>query len=730
MKSLANRLLKVSEAVLKDYVSAYPTDKTDVMRDLSRLTRLVENRGIGLFTLSLPELDSILLDGLELGRLVLGCPLSKKAGPNIQVPRLFRGIWLRIFDVSGSLREDSDPTAIFFLRQLCCVGKSIEVGCTSKRTKEVLDEYRRVESSLHTPTLRWHDDDLGTDDAMRANHLCDGSTSSVRGVQPLLWDERSHSTDEHFRISNLLRKCQRNFDAFASALGNYDPESFTRFVSQESVGLGLKHGPGAVADLTKKEFKYDFPYWPAKLEATFPFKHFGCTGIAEARVETKHSDSKLYTSLQSSAWEQEEDVSSLDDPSLSLFDNVGEISLDCRPQHTSHFRESVGVRPHLSEPFSRLIAVPKTAKGPRLIAAEPTAHQWCQQLTARFLVERANGLFRGNLVTINDQEPSKRFASYASLTGKMATVDLSSASDRLSCWLVERAFRSNPSILRALHSHRTRGLADRISYPPVFFKLKKFATQGTAVTFPVQSYIFLIIALTASGFEADQPSDFLVGTGGKLDKYVNQVRVFGDDIIIPKHGYDDIVLLLHTLGLKVNTSKSFASGNFRESCGGHYFKGYDVTPLKTKSLSCTGPTSRQSLIDYSNNLFTKGLWNAAKTVELMIPSWIYRNMGVTRVDSGGFGLTSFVGSRVDHLRWRWNAKLQRKEVRTYTSNSRVRRKEYKSDNAVLQYFAEAPSPDEKWVHGLALQPKTRDGLRWEFPHWARDSVTGCTNLIG
>jgi hypothetical protein len=124
----------------------------------------------------------------------------------------------------------------------------------------------------------------------------------------------------------------------------------------------------------------------------------------------------------------------------------------------------------------------------------------------------------------------------ASLDRKLATVDLSDASDRLSCWTVERVFRCNPSILTALHAARTRYLFDEVSFRTLkkdknFLSLRKFASQGTAVTFPVMSLVMLIIALAASWGDTE-PIDWR-----GIWKRKRQVRVFGDDIILPAHGY-------------------------------------------------------------------------------------------------------------------------------------------------------------------------------------------------
>jgi hypothetical protein len=374
------------------------------------------------------------------------------------------------------------------------------------------------------------------------------------------------------------------------------------------------------------------------------------------------------------------------------------------------------------------MAVPKTAKGPRLIAAEPTAHQWCQQFIKRFLEERLIGLFDTNFVSFRNQELSRRLVSKASLDRSLATVDLSAASDRLTCWVIERAFRKNQTLLRALHATRTRWVKDTVlkGQHPNFFVPKKFATQGTAVTFPVQSIIFLIIALTASGFLAKHPEDFLCNKRicGPLGKLRNKVRVFGDDIIVPVRGYDDLCTLLHILGLKVNQDKSFVKGHFRESCGMDAFKGHNVTPVKTKRIDPTGPDSRQSLVDYANNLHQAGLWYAAEAAASILPEWIRKNLPVvgleigreSRISKKSQGWASFLGSNLDHLRKRWNEKLHRYEYRSYGQLSKTKRMPTNSLSGVLQYITEVPGPFAKWEHGVPGRPKTSDGLRWRAPY--------------
>jgi hypothetical protein len=721
MKSQVNGLLEVARGVLTDYSLAYPHDKRDVVRDFERLTLLVKERGLGVFTLDLPALDGHLLDALESGRLTVSGALSKRASPTVHVPRLFRGLWLRIFDSVGNLKEDADPTVIFFLRQLCCLGKKVEVVCSSARTKAVLKEYYNVEQFARAPTLSWGDNELGFDDACSFDDLCDHHATCGGGEQLEFWDTSHTPAVEPSLDRAIFRRLQSNFDAFSQAIGKFEIEDFLSSINDWSDGIGFRHGPGAVSDQTSKEYKYDFPTWSDKLGKVFPYERYGRTYRDSAE---KQSLEDCQTTIEYVWPESNKTCSEGEACADQLVCHDSQIMAvphygGCRSEFLDpmDLESPLEHRPSAHEAPSRLLAVPKTAKGPRLIAAEPVAHQWCQQFIKRFLEERLLGLFGNNFISFRNQGLSQELVSKASLDKSMATVDLSSASDRLTCYVVERAFRKNENLLRALHATRTRWVCDAVdkTAKPNYFKPKKFASQGTAVTFPVQSIIFLIIALTACGFEAKSPEDFICNDRfcKSIARFRHKVRVFGDDIIIPKHGYVVLVGLLHALGLKVNLGKSFVHGNFRESCGMDCFKGVDVTPIKTTKLEATGPQSRQSLIDYSNNLFQAGLWNAARAVESIIPRWVLSNLPVIGIGCGSIGLVSYSGANDNHLRKRYNQKYQRYEYRIYGIQSRVRRMPTNTLSGVLQYITEAPTPTCKWTHGVPGRPKTSDGLRWD-----------------
>lgn len=641
MKSLANNVLNiVSRGILADVRAAYPVMGRLLSLDEGRLTQLNEDRGLGLWTLDLPHLDSILVDGFKTGRLRLEGPLTRAVSKRVRVPRLFSGLWLRIFGKDGCLLEQPDETAISMLRHLTKFGKKIAGACSPQRLKDAVEEYHYVESQLPRPTLKWDLDELDPDRLSPGLHLRDGLDADL----PLFPSDESEQERED--LGSLMDRCQRVFDIVLPELGFFEPISQSGERESDDRGTGFKHGPGAVADRKGYVNKYHFPNWPAKLEEWFPYR------------------------------------------------DCGTVASDSETQPLNH------------EVPSRLIAVPKTAKAPRLIAAEPTEHQFCQQWIKNELVERLRGLFGRAFVCFEDQGLSQQMALQGSLDGRLATVDLSSASDRLSCWLVERAFRSNQSLLHVLHATRTRYLRDDTDKrKPVYVKLKKFASQGTAVTFPVQSLVFLCIALGCT-IRGDV-------SWTKIRSVRNRVRVFGDDIILPTHAYAKLVRVLTRLGLKVNESKSFSTGFFREACGMDAFRGFDVTPCSPEHVLNDGPASRRAILDVSNNLFAKGYWNASRILESTLGNHLLRRLPIVGRDSGITGRLSFTGENVDHLPKRWNSVLHREEFRTWRLRSRSDRIVFGERFSLLQFFTEAPTGQQNWSSGIAKRAKVSDGLQWD-----------------
>nr|QXN75356.1 MAG: RNA-dependent RNA polymerase [Grapevine-associated levi-like virus 4] len=189
-------------------------------------------------------------------------------------------------------------------------------------------------------------------------------------------------------------------------------------------------------------------------------------------------------------------------------------------------------------------------------------------------------------------------------------MDLSEASDRVSLRLVQRIFaRSN--ILPYLEDGRSLSATlpngDNIL-------LKKFASMGSALCFPVEAMVFYtLLQACLHRFHGRVPSSRSIREFSKL------IDVYGDDIIIPS-GYVAIVAeYLESYGLKVNRSKTFSRSHFRESCGGDFYKGIAVKPVYAREVL---PDRRQdwdaattfSWADTSDQFYEQGLWRTAQLI--------------------------------------------------------------------------------------------------------------------
>jgi len=206
---------------------------------------------------------------------------------------------------------------------------------------------------------------------------------------------------------------------------------------------------------------------------------------------------------------------------------------------------------------SRFLTVPKSAKTNRCIAAEPTGNGFLQQGVHAYMRRRLKRFG----VDLDDQSINQSLARSAYEDG-LSTLDLSAASDSISRELVFHLLPLEWALfLDLLRSPETRVKKDWV-------RTEKFVSMGNAFCFELESLIFW--ALASSTVE-----DLGV---------VGPVSVYGDDIIVPRQAYDSVVEILRVCGFEVNDDKSFKDGNFFESCGKHYHRGRDVTPVYQKNL--------------------------------------------------------------------------------------------------------------------------------------------------
>lgn len=216
---------------------------------------------------------------------------------------------------------------------------------------------------------------------------------------------------------------------------------------------------------------------------------------------------------------------------------------------------------------SKLAMVPKNEDVMRTIASEPSGNM-ALQLAAGSYLEGVLSLIGINLST--QQPKNKALALRGSMDGSIATVDLKSASDRIVPDLVRLLFPSEwYELLMALRS------PEAVLPGGDVCRLNMISTMGNGYTFPLMT---LIICALLYGYRCTRGGPNLFIDWGNS-------AVFGDDIIIPGHEYVEFVAVLHGAGFVVNLDKSYHTGPFRESCGGDYHAGVDVTPFYVRSLS-------------------------------------------------------------------------------------------------------------------------------------------------
>lgn len=205
---------------------------------------------------------------------------------------------------------------------------------------------------------------------------------------------------------------------------------------------------------------------------------------------------------------------------------------------------------------SRFLTVAKNAKTDRCIAAEPTGNSFLQQGVHMYMRRRLKRFG----VDLDDQSKNQRLARDAYSRG-YSTLDLSAASDSIARELVFHLLPLDWALfLDALRSPETRVDGEWI-------RTEKFASMGNAFCFELETIIFWALACSVDEVESS-----------------DQVSVYGDDIIVPRAAYDSVVEILTVCGFTVNAKKSFKDGNFFESCGKHFHRGVEVTPVYQKEL--------------------------------------------------------------------------------------------------------------------------------------------------
>ncbi len=384
-----------------------------------------------------------------------------------------------------------------------------------------------------------------------------------------------------------------------------------------------RHGPGAVAERLSQGEKRNYAYWSERLEAVFPKWRYTV--------------------------------------------NTGYVTGN-------------GVSPYDEIPV-RVITVPKTQATPRIIAIEPSAVQYAQQGLKRELYEAIGRGPLREVLGFQDQTRNQKMAKRASLTGEFATLDLSEASDRVHWYLVFRLMERYPHLWDFVHA--TRSFKADVSGYGVR-PLQKFASMGSALTFPIEAMIFTILAALGAK------------EGGTIHTISpralrGRISVYGDDIVIPVKAVDSVIDWLEHFGARVNRRKSFWNGRFRESCGAEYYNGHDVTIVRVRAEL---PSSRNdaaniaACIDLRNRMYLSGMWGVVRDLDEELESLI----NVPYVHVSSFDQSSYL-SRVTSLNKmplptgsRFNPDLQRYEYKVPVLIPHSRSYRVDGEAGLLEWF--------------------------------------------
>lgn len=316
-----------------------------------------------------------------------------------------------------------------------------------------------------------------------------------------------------------------------------------------------------------------------------PFKSAGESSISEARLKIlrllgpQPSISELSESCSFSSGASFNKTRRDGSTAAHKFDcRTPEVTVACAPLANYLIQES----PLWSENFqafklvpgNRITTVPKSRKTNRTIAIEPQMNMYIQKGIGAMIRRRLKSVG----IDLDDQTINQRYALEGSITGDLATVDLSAASDSISTALVWALLPPSWAELIMLTRSEIGILPDgtEINY-------EKVSSMGNGYTFELESLLFWALAKSVTSKD-------------------DVVSVYGDDIIIPSRCVPALQKVFDYVGFTLNMDKSFWTGKFRESCGKHYFDGYDVSPVYHKTNGETKKDEIMKLILLANNM--------------------------------------------------------------------------------------------------------------------------------
>lgn len=424
-----------------------------------------------------------------------------------------------------------------------------------------------------------------------------------------------------------------------------------------------RHGPGATAERISGNQKFLMQRWHERLEPYFPYYHFAFS--SESAYGSKEARGAKF-------------VNGADEQPV------------------------------------RVITVPKTLKSPRIIAIEPVCMQYTQQAVSRYLVStlERSPLTKGH-INFQDQSVNRSLAILSSIDGSRATLDLSSASDRVPLSLAMDMFSTVPDLQGAIYACRSR----KAELPTgEVLTLRKFASMGSALCFPIEAMYFYTICIKALIELHSLPV-----TWEAIKKVAPNVHVYGDDIIVPTYAAEAVSNHLQKYYCKVNVSKSHWTGKFRESCGMDAYSGEEVTPTYVRSMRPRNRRDSSALISWvetSNLFYKKGYWLTSAYMSQICERYI-GHLPIVGENCAGLGRVSFQPYLTTE---RWNDRYQQREVRCWVASPVYQHDKLDGYPALAKCLISShegppdPQVDEKHLVRTARHGAVTLKRRWTRPY--------------
>lgn len=608
---------------------------TDTTRDIEYVARRVKEEGDSFITITLPSFSDDFDIAIEEG--CIGSNTFRSFRKVESIPAFLQGMTSQVFDkTSGCLLDNPRIEAVRCIRQVCRIAKKVLVPCRKERNNASIQRY--IKNEVHLGAIQ---ELLGS--ALRSNRD-EFVTFSRRVLTVALGKELYPGGKPGQRDSDLqfLRRYEGHWSGHDTALES-------RTVRDDILSL-CGHGPGVVVEGLRSNQKYDWSEerYNRRLHGFFPFWEavYGSLSICDSN-----------TNLYPDGCTQAEEV------------DIPETELTVK-----------------------VTLVPKTLKGPRIIAIEPVAMQYAQQGIMRYItrvIENKPSLFKGR-VNFSDQSINGRLALQSSADKRLATLDLSDASDLVLNSLVDDILSCIPEfrdMVMACRSHKALlPTGDVVT-------LKKFASMGSALCFPIESIFFFTLILYGIAKHRKQPL-----LSCRLADLAKDVYVYGDDMILPVDEVPTVIHTLETFGLKVNRNKSFSKGNFRESCGVDAFCGEDITPVYLRRPLPNGSRDSRQLVSAvmcSNQLYKKGWYMTALAIEEHVQSLRRFQYVSERASSVGF-VRDFCTKQA-----RWNKDLQCGEIYTWVLVPRKQVDLIDGFPALVKWFKSKRDEPPGWAKATA-----------------------------